>query len=86
MSWRVPGAASTRAAEEERVGYICLGLCAIISGFMLGFDGDNGETAFKGAQVVGLVLLVAGALAVIIGMVTHVVAVTREDRSRRGSL
>jgi drug/metabolite transporter (DMT)-like permease len=64
------------------MGYIAFGLTAVIAGVLL-FLGSDSPATMERSEVVGLLLLVAGVVLVLVGMVTHVVAVTRADRRRQ---
>ena len=61
--------------------YIGFGLVAIIFGLLLSLDSDSPDT-LEPAETFGLLLLAGGMIAVLIGMVTHVVQIHRADRRR----
>jgi hypothetical protein len=61
--------------------YIGFGLVAIIFGLLLSLGSDSPDTLER-SETLGLLLLAGGIIAVLIGMVTHVVQVNRADRRR----
>ncbi len=63
------------------MGYIGVGLITIIVGFLLFITSDSPAT-MESSEVFGLLLIAAGLVAVLIGMVVHVVAVNRADKRR----
>ena len=61
--------------------YIGFGLVAIIFGLLLSLGSDSPDTLER-SETFGLLVLAGGVIAVLIGMVTHVVQVNRADRRR----
>jgi hypothetical protein len=61
--------------------YIGFGLVTIIVGLLLFLGSDSPGTLAR-SETFGLLLLVGGVVAVLIGIVTHVVQVNRADRRR----
>lgn len=61
--------------------YIGFGLVTIIVGLLLFLGSDSPDTLER-SEMFGLLLLVGGVVAVLIGVVTHVVQVNRADRRR----
>ena len=61
--------------------FIGFGLVAIIVGMLL-FHGSDSPGTMVRSEAFGLLLLMAGVVAVLIGMVTHVVQVNRADQRR----
>jgi hypothetical protein len=64
------------------MGYIAFGLTAIIAGVLL-FLGSDSPASMERSEMFGLLLLAAGVVLVLIGIVTHVVAVIRADQRRQ---
>jgi hypothetical protein len=61
--------------------YIGFGLVAIILGLLLSVGSDSPD-AMERSETFGLLLLTAGVIAVLIGMVTRVAQINRVDRRR----
>jgi hypothetical protein len=61
--------------------YIGFGLVTIIFGLLLFLGSDSPDTMER-SETFGLLLLAGGVVAVLIGMVTHVVQVSRADQRR----
>ena len=59
--------------------YIGFGLVGIILGLILAHGSDS-PIMLERSELLGWILVAGGAIAVLIGMVTHVVQVTRADR------
>jgi len=66
-------------SEEIGMAYIVVGLGTIIVGVLLFLASDSPATVER-SEKFGFLLMAAGVVAVLIGMVAHVVAVTRADR------
>ena len=60
------------------MGFIFFGLFGIIAGMTLGDVGDSPGT-WDSWDVSSVLLMIAGAVAVLVGIVVHVVAVNRGD-------
>ena len=61
------------------MGFITIGLFTIAVGMML-LDVRDTPTTWDPWDVFSLLLMITGAVAVLVGMVVHVVAVNRGDR------
>jgi len=61
------------------VGYIGFGLTSIIVGVLL-FHGTDSPATVERSEMFGLLLIATGVVAVLIGMVAHVVAVNCAER------
>lgn len=61
------------------MGFITVGLFAIVVGMML-LDVRDSPTTWDPWDVFSLLLMIAGVVAVLVGMVVQVVAVNRGDR------
>ena len=61
--------------------YIGFGLVTIIFGLLLFLGSDSPDTMER-SETFGLLLLAGGVVAVLFGMVTHVVQVSRADQRR----
>jgi hypothetical protein len=71
--------ARRRESEGIAVGYIGFGLTSIIVGVLL-FHGTDSPATVERSEMFGLLLIATGVVAVLIGMVAHVVAVNRAER------
>lgn len=61
------------------MGFIAVGMFTIAVGMML-VDVSDSPTTWHPWDIFSLVLIIAGAVAVLVGMVVQVVAVNRGDR------
>ncbi|MBA2955456.1 hypothetical protein GON03_14055 [Nocardioides sp. MAH-18] len=61
------------------MGLVILGLLSITAGMML-IDAGDTPTTWDTWDVSSLVLMIAGAVVVLVGMVVHVAAVNRGNR------
>ena len=57
------------------MGYLAIGLCAVVIGFL-----GTAFEAEEGTPLPWLLVAVGGVVLVLVGMVTHVVRVNRGDR------
>jgi hypothetical protein len=61
------------------MGFITVGLFAIVVGMML-LDVSDTPTTWHPWDLFSLLLMIAGGVAVLVGMVVHVVSVNRGER------